>query len=335
MRFGLLLFVALALGVVGGYFHLQHLVIIRGVNSTYAVFILSGLLVLFFGAMLFHLSKSDKFDIIVASESIVAFGIASLTGGVVVGLSHALSVGDFAKIANEQIWGIAAPFLEGMFTAAVAPILAAVLRNIDSTSASGRGVDFLPGAGEDFKKMAELASALTKQLAALQEATKASSLSMAGFGRDLKAHVEQLNVTLLEARTQLKGMGDAANETREFIRTLGTILSALKVPADELKTLATSLSSVPAEAQRFKTALAEAQGRTAEMAAVLTSAGNAIRTFGSGLSSIRVSPDAIKDLGGSLGKLKSETEQAVVRLAELSRLIARFQGFIAHDRRGS
>src|SRR5258708_34431828 len=78
MRFWMMLLLALTLGSVGAFFHLHQLIILDGINCTYAAFTLSGLFVLFVSAVWFHSSGNHDFDIIVASERIVAFGIASL-----------------------------------------------------------------------------------------------------------------------------------------------------------------------------------------------------------------------------------------------------------------
>jgi methyl-accepting chemotaxis protein len=337
MRFSVMLLLALALGFAGGALHPQQLIILHGVNITYAVFILSGLFVLFFSAAFFYRSQTEGFDIVVASESIVAFGIASLTGGVVVGLSQALGVDDFARIGKEQIVSISTPFLEGVFTAATAPILAAVLRNIDSgfTAGTGTGPAGISGMTEDFKKMADLISALTKQVSELKEATKGSSTSMAGFGSEIKKHSDLLKEALTAAQTEIKTMGKAAGETRTSIQNLGTALSGIKAPVDDIKNLSTSLSSIAERSGQLKVTLVDANTHIKEMAAASKDTGSSIKTLGTSISDIGKNSEAIKTLGSSLGKLKTETNETATVLEGLRRIIAKFEGFIAHDRRAA
>src|SRR5208337_5019990 len=77
MRFWMVLLFALALATAGGFLHQHQLMVYDGVNITYVVFILSGLILLFLSALILNRSNGGNFDIVVASESIVAFGIAS------------------------------------------------------------------------------------------------------------------------------------------------------------------------------------------------------------------------------------------------------------------
>ncbi len=339
MRFWMMLLLALTLGSVGAFFHLHQLIILDGINCTYAAFTLSGLFVLFVSAVWFHSSGNHDFDIIVASESIVAFGIASLTGGIVVGLSQALEVDVFANMDKEQIGKLATPFLEGIAIAAIAPIFAAILRNMGAAATAGSAAGGLgsaiSGMTEDFKKMAELVAALTKQVSDLKDATRTSSHSMGDFGAKIKEYTEQLKTALFEAQSKIKGMGEAAEVTRASIHSLGTVLAGIKAPMDDIKHLSTSLSSIKERSEQLKDALGEAQTQVKEMATASNATGTSIRNLGTSISQIKTSSDAIKDLGTSLGKLNYETAQTANELKGLQKIIARFEGFIGHDRRAA
>jgi len=340
MRFWMVLLFALALATAGGFLHQHQLMVYDGVNITYVVFILSGLILLFLSALILNRSNGGNFDIVVASESIVAFGIASLTGGVVVGLSQALVVDDFAKIGKGEIGNIAMPFLEGVFIAATAPILAAVLRNIDSHSGEpslfpGVEATTVPGMNEDIKKMVELISALTKQISELQEATKASGYSMEGFRTKINEHTDQLKAAFIEASAEIKGMAASAGEARGSIQKLGTALSAINAPVDQMIKLSTSLSTITVDSEQLKLALVEAQTHIKGMATASNAAVNSIKNLGTNISDIRSSSDAMKDVSASFGKLKSETEKTAMVLDGLRKIIASFEGFIGRDRRAA
>ena len=309
MRFSLILLGALSLGIAGGFGHVWYPIIFHGINITYAGAVVSGILLLFLSAILFSL-KGWHIDIVVASESIVAYGIASLTGGVAIGLtqvSHLLEEKSPA-LDSAQIWWAATPFIEGIFIAAIAPILAAVLRNMasepDVALAHGGAVaNVLP----DLDKLLEVGN----QLAAFKSAMATTVESMTLLNQETGKY----NSELSSAKDSMKGMNAAARNLHDVSGKLKAHLEVIAGLGDTVLTISNKLPKDKAES----------------LAEQLTAARNSIKGMGEAAQNAKSS---IAQLSG-FGALNKEVGETVKLLRGLQQIIASFQGFIGRDRRAA
>jgi hypothetical protein len=359
MRFSIVLLLALVMGITGGVYHSQRWVPYDVFNLTYGAFVLTGILLLVLFAALSQRLKLGRVDIAAASESIVAYGIASLTGGIGIGLSQAVRVG-FKNLETDQMIAIATPFVEGVFIAAIAPVLAAFLRNIDGESAgpiTASAAPTLSGMTTGLKGMSDAISSLTKQISEFGQVTKVSSDAVEALGKHVKEQGERLKTTLLEAQTQIKGMASAADSAGGSMKDLHSAFAGLKAPGDDIKTLGNSVASLARQVSvlqdaaagstesmeslgkqvrehgnRLKAALQEAESSVQGMTASSDGATRSLKTLGVSLADIKASSEDVRGLGDAFSALKTQTDETARVLKGLRDILAKFRNFIGRDR---
>ncbi len=232
MSFSKIVLMAVVITTVGGfqsYF---------GIGISYFLFSISGLVLLFAGALhFFYINKSD-FDVLVASESIVGFGVASLVGGVVVSLllflnKFSIETPASSSWSQQDTVNLIRPFLEGLSIAALAPLLAIFLRNLESEQNKSAihfdAVDLSHHVKSTSSNLTQLNSeigsltlALKKQAAEVEKAAAAASKATAGLGSAIVQDMKHLQDALMAARAEIKGIGDAAQNARVSVNEFGS-----------------------------------------------------------------------------------------------------------------
>jgi hypothetical protein len=133
---------------------------------------------------------SHRFDLTVAAETLVALGIFSLIVGLIAAIFKALALPQEFRITDLQdLRPLAAPFLEGLFTAAVAPFLAATLRNYEvitegTPSSSDSKSDFTEAAKRFVAQVDASAKSITKLSDALEKNRNTISLALNSIESD-------------------------------------------------------------------------------------------------------------------------------------------------------
>jgi methyl-accepting chemotaxis protein len=87
---------------------------------------------LFRTALVFRARRVPRFDMLVASELIVAFGVFSLITGIIIsGVAVLRDVSRFTASPLQVLQFVLVPFGEGLLASGLAPLLASVLRQVE------------------------------------------------------------------------------------------------------------------------------------------------------------------------------------------------------------
>lgn len=106
-----------------------------------------------------HKRTGGAFDTAVAAETMVAFGVLTLIFGLVVALYPIMMPGNTPIVFNaESLTAISMPFLQGLATAALAPVLAVVVRSLGSDHGD------IGDPAEQLTLLGQAAQTLTQQL---------------------------------------------------------------------------------------------------------------------------------------------------------------------------
>jgi hypothetical protein len=204
-------------------------------------------------AVQFHKEGRAGFDAVVAAETIVAFGVTSLILSLVAAVFPLISGHELEKVfQGGGLRRIAPPFLEGLATAGLAPLFAMVLRN---------RVSELDGAKDPIGDAADLSRAMAGLVRGLDAARKSAesvdtSLTSVGASMRLLAdnvqtEGERLKLVLLEAQSQLRGLGGAAETGRTEVGGLATETAKLKGSVGDTHTLMEALAKLIESVERF------------------------------------------------------------------------------------
>lgn len=110
---------------------------------------------LFTSAIRLRSKRLPRFDMLVASELIIALGILSLILGIINSVVFAFQGGDrFASFSKEALQPLLTPFAVGLLAAGVAPVLATLLRQLEV-------LKYADGKDEDSTSEAEFESLKT------------------------------------------------------------------------------------------------------------------------------------------------------------------------------
>jgi methyl-accepting chemotaxis protein len=208
--------------------------------------------------------NTRQFNLTVAAETLVAFGVLSL----VVGLGSAilLAVGRFQVtnvIAIDDLSEVTTVFIEGLFTAAVCPMLAMLIRIREAQ------LRIVEAGGPEMDAAARAADALTNQLKTVTTHLSALNISLekevktfqtaaadvSGAARvmaeSLWSESKRVKEALQRVETGAASLGAAAEKTGAATTRLGTDLSSLTKSASEAKALLDALSNAVESVERF------------------------------------------------------------------------------------
>ena len=192
------------------------------------------------------------FDPVVAAEAMVAFGVFCLVSG----LSAVLILTTFGKINGAALaagnFSSFMPFVEGLFTAGIAPIFAMLLRirvaeleeDIDTTG--------------DLSSLARATSDLTNQMkaasAAVESLQKGAGLAGAatvGLAGSMKSEADKWGLALQEGQAHVKTFGEATRSGSGDVTALATATLQLKEASQDVSSLLEELSRLIASVERF------------------------------------------------------------------------------------
>ena len=236
----------------------------------YAAGSVGGLLWLARAAFVLRKRGGPSFDMIVASESIIAFGIFSLVLGLVMSLNFASSTSlDLSELTLDALRPLMVPFLEGLCAAAVAPALATVLRQYDALSQADEGELFggsaVPGGSGFFKRLEMLDERLNSAVAGaealatsceqgaerIEAAVETLAESTAGLGETIAEQQQRFAASATASESELVGLSRSVAQSRDALESLASETRALKNAASEGTTLLNGLGKLIASIDRF------------------------------------------------------------------------------------
>ena len=236
----------------------------------YAAGSVGGLLWLTRAAFVLRKRAADRFDMIVASESIIAFGIFSLVLGLVMSLNFASDTAlELSDLTLEALRPLMVPFLEGLCAAAVAPALATVLRQYEALSHAEEGEliggSAVPGGSGFFKRLEMLDERLNRAVAGaealaesceqgaerIEAAVETLAQSTAGLGESIAEQQERFAASATASESELLGLSRSVAESRGALEALAGETRALKEAASEGTTLLNGLGKLIASIDRF------------------------------------------------------------------------------------
>jgi hypothetical protein len=208
--------------------------------------------------------KSRQFNLTVAAETLVAFGIFSLVVGLGCAILLALSRFQSADtIKMDDLGAVTTVFIEGLFTAAVCPMLAMLIRIRDAqlrvAEAGGAEMD---GAARAADALASQLKAMTATLTALNTAlveevktfrTAAAEVGAAArvMADDLFKGSKQAKEALQQVERGATSLGGTAEKAATATGRFGTELSGLTKSASDTKALLDALSKAVESVERF------------------------------------------------------------------------------------
>ncbi len=236
----------------------------------YAAGSVGGLLWLARAAFVLRKRGAERFDMIVASESIIAFGIFSLVLGLVMSLNFASNVAlELSELTLANLRPLLVPFLEGLCAAAVAPALATVLRQYDALTSAEEGEliggSALPGGSGFFKRLEVLDERLSRAVAGtealatsceegakrIEAAVETLADSTAGLGQTIAAQQARFAESATSSEAELASLGRSLAESRGALEALTGETRALKAAASEGTALLNGLAKLIASIDRF------------------------------------------------------------------------------------
>lgn len=197
-----------------------------------------------------------RLNLTVAAETIVALGIFSL----VISIAFAI-YGTFSFVASDSvakgmsiadIQRFAMPFLEGLTTAAIAPLVATFLRNCEASFTAAEGGE--AGLTDSIGASKRLAEQLQEAVSHFGKLNAELNQHAAGFGKltsTLQSEAERLRDALNRVQTETAGFSAAAGEGRSAVTELASNLSALGSSAKDGRTLLDALGKLIESVERF------------------------------------------------------------------------------------
>lgn len=208
-------------------------------------------------------SGASDTDLVVVSEQIIACGIASLIGHIALAVSSTSFVllgGDALSMSEIQV--AAYIFAEGLGCAAIAPILAMILRSASITTQDDVQAAAMAATADALKEfvrkstslsrnMDRLANAMDQSVHRYAEAADSVVVSLRKLEKDIETQSHSVGVHLAELDAKVRSLGDGVARTTAELRRSATDSSAFFTATDEA---ARNLGqSVDALSQRLQT----------------------------------------------------------------------------------
>lgn len=236
----------------------------------YAAGSVGGLLWLTRAAFVLRRRSAERFDMVVAAEAIIAFGIFSLVLGLVISLNYATAAAiELDALTLATLRPLTIPFLEGLSAAAVAPALATILRQYDALASSEEGEVYggspVAGGSGFFKRLEQLDERLSsavdgaERLALacesgaerVESAVAVLAEATSGLGEEIKAEGERFAAAAASGEGELRSLAQSVAESRTALASLAEETRGLKAAAAEGTTLLNGLARLIDSVERF------------------------------------------------------------------------------------
>lgn len=211
------------------------------------------LAMLAFAAVRAHEQRAPGFDVIVAAETIVAFGVMSLIFSLAAALAPLFTGARQLDVNSiKSLQSSALPFLEGLATAGVAPLVAMLVRNLAVEK------DALANPTGDVTDLAQALGALTSEvrqahsaIGELGSAVAAAVRSTTGFAEAVKEEANGLAVALGAAEARVRSLGEATSGGADQVASLRAELEQLTTSSTGARTMLDTLAQVIESVERF------------------------------------------------------------------------------------
>lgn len=191
-------------------------------------------------------STGQRVESVVVSEQIIAGGIASLIGHVTYAvISAGVDLGGSTEVPVAKIMGAAHIFAEGLACAAIAPLVAMVVRFADDPSARvNEELDHLTQAAVAMNEFSKKVSTLGRKMERFANAMDTSVIGyeaavdnvMNAFKRfegDIRAHSGSVTSELDGLDAKVRILADTLERTTADLRRVGGDVSSVYVAADD------------------------------------------------------------------------------------------------------
>jgi hypothetical protein len=246
--------IALVLVVTGALVSVFHWVSPELNQGSFLAGTLSAQLWVFCWALILRSRRVPRFDMVVASELLIALGIFSLITGIVV--SGVAILRDVSGLIGSQLRTALVPFGEGLLASGLAPLLASILRQIEVLR---YGVDD-SARSDNEPDLPSLAAKVTQVAAALDDfaaAWKRSEVIVEGASTTLMASADVYARAAQQIDKALTGLAEGIE--RAGVRATSDIDKALTGLAQNIDA---TCARVPNEIDRALTGLAADIRRT-------------------------------------------------------------------------
>jgi hypothetical protein len=203
-----------------------------------------------------------RFDMVVASESIIAFGIFALICGVVIAAVFTLPRIDLARgFSLEALRLLLTPFAEGLIAAGFAPLLATVLRHIEVLKYGAATDDAVAPEVEmkvELENLRKEALAATKSFNDLIAACERSRAIFERSATSLNKSTDAYEAGVEKIQAALGRFGEVIKEECSTIETsLGTLNARLEDNENQLSRSTQEMIDLTEATRRFKAAAEE------------------------------------------------------------------------------
>jgi hypothetical protein len=204
-------------------------------------------------AINYYKKRRLGFDVIVAAETIVAFGVASLIFSLVSAIYPLVMDHGLANVLDgNRLIQVATPFLEGLATAGVAPLGAMFLRN--RVSELDGSVDPVGDADGLSRAMNSLTAELVRGHKAaidLNSSLTDAAVTTKALANVLRAEGDSLQTQLTSLGTQIASFGTAAKSGHDSLTSFGAAVNSAKTSLTETTRLLNALAELIKSVERF------------------------------------------------------------------------------------
>ena len=203
-----------------------------------------------------------RLNLTIAAESVVALGIFSLIISIAVALFFMKDLAS-KQFSFEEVGRISVPFVEGLFAAAVAPIVAVLLRHFEvsyiATESGETGMTEAAheatGLAKELQDAAGMIAGFNRELSATKgafdSAFKSAIASAGSLAAALETEAGRIRFALQRVQAEATALSDASEKSRSAVSAFGTGMSALSGSANEARELLDALGKLIESVERY------------------------------------------------------------------------------------
>jgi len=209
---------------------------------------------------------TPRLNLTLAAESVVALGIFSLIVSILaalVGVADLMVDISKREIAMEDVKRFAWPFVEGLAAAAVAPVIATMMRHIETHVGTVDSGD--ASMAEAAREATVLASELKKAVSNIKklnaelegtdktfEGALGGAVRAAGaFSSSLQTETDRLKLALQRVQAEATGLADASEKSRVRVTELGKSVGDLASASNDARELLDALGKLIDSVERY------------------------------------------------------------------------------------
>ena len=198
-----------------------------------------------------------RFDMIVASESIIALGIFALIWGIVIAATFTLERVDLTRgLSLQVLQPLLTPFAEGLIAAGFAPLLSTMLRHIEVLRYGGETEEETTPQAALEAELQNLRNEVRAATQSLNELVAASERSQTSFERSatsLGRSTDSYEAGVARVQATLDNLGDVVKTAgRDFETRLDAVNARLAAHEKQLSDSAQEMDALAESTRRFR-----------------------------------------------------------------------------------